>query len=195
MVSQKREELLSEKERERLKTRDSLDQRTRAANDSRAKRKLAAWLKNIIDVEYILDHLPDDQVRDIIDDNNIYSLLYTTERLMQIQKFHPIAGATENPDKWSVVLDENIILPAEDADIWRSKQLGILLNRLDRFIVTNENPVCRFLKLENLARMGLTDRIRDDEMTGLRKLKQVSENMISLARNEMLKSRHSIGQL
>ena len=195
MVSQKREELLSEKERERLKTRDSLDQRTRAANDSRAKRKLAAWLKNIIDVEYILDHLPDDQVRDIIDDNNIYSLLYTTERLMQIQKFHPIAGASENPDKWSVVLDENIILPAEDADIWRSKQLGILLNRLDRFIVTNENPVCRLLKLENLARMGLTDRIRDDEMTGLRKLKQVSENMVSLARNEMIKSLHSIGQL
>jgi hypothetical protein len=191
MASQKREELLSNKEKERLRARDSLDPRTRAANDSRAKRKLEAWFKNIIDVEEILEHLPDDQIRDVIDDRDIYSLLYTAETLLKIQKFHPVGGAVGNPDRWSVIIDKDAIMPAEDTDILRSKLLGELLDHLDRFVLVNENPVCRLSKLEKLERMGLGDRIKADEMTGLRKLKQASMDMVSRARRDVVHAREA----
>ena len=179
--------LLSATEAERLIVRDALVPRSRAANDIRVKRKLAAWLKNLADAELILEHLPENQTRNMIEDDIIYSLLYTVDRLMEIKKFYPVAGPIESPDEWAAVIGEKITKPAEDLDIWRSKQLGERLERLNRFI-GDDNPICRALNLEKLERMGLKDHLKENEKAEIRRLKQVYSSMVSYSRNEMIKA-------
>ena len=64
MPGQDRDELLTEKERDRLINRQSMeDKKLRSANDARVKKKLIAWLKNVPDVLLILKELPDEQKR------------------------------------------------------------------------------------------------------------------------------------
>lgn len=185
--------MLSDLENDRLVKRSAQTPRDRATNDMRARRKLATWLKDIIDAELIIEHLPEDQTRDVFDDQDIYSLLYMAERLIEIKKFCPVVGSVENPEEWRAVIDENNTRPVENLDIWRSKLLGDSLNRLDRFYGANrENPVWYVSSLERIARMGMNDRIKKEEMAGIRKVKQVSSEMVSQARDEMIKARNSI---
>jgi hypothetical protein len=182
--------LLSDVERERLIHRPQ-DSKTRASNDVRVRKKLRSWLQYLTDVALILEYLPEDQiVKEIVDDHDLYSLLYMSERLMEIKKFYPVVGPIENPEKWEIIIEETIKRPAGDDDIERTKLLGERLNSLSRFIGdTSKNPICRALKLDKLERMGMGDRIKDDEKAGLEKLKQVSANMVSRARAEMVKHR------
>lgn len=75
MVGQKRDELLSEIERERLTSRKLSDRHIFSVNVVRVTRKLAAWLANISDVALILQHLPDRPLRRLLDNNAIFSIL------------------------------------------------------------------------------------------------------------------------
>ena len=179
--------LLSDMERDRLIHRPQ-DSKQRASNDVRIRKKLSSWLQTLTDVALILEYLPEDQiVKEIVDDHDIYSFLYMSERLMEIKKFYPVVGPVENPDEWEVVIDKTTKRPAEDTDILRSKFLGERLNSLNRFIGdSSTNPVCHASKLEELERMGLGDRIKADEIAGLRKLKQASMDMVSRARSNMV---------
>ena len=86
-----------------MEKRDSLDRHTRATNDVRTRRKLAAWLKGVDDVFQILEHLPEDQLNQVFDDDHAYRLLRLAERIMKIKHFYPIEGTLEHPEEWKVM--------------------------------------------------------------------------------------------
>ena len=147
MVSQKREELLSEKEKERLKIRESLDPRTRAANDIRVKRKLAAWIKGIDDVLLILEHLPNDTIRKVADDDVAVMRLATASvEMMRLMGYRPIQGDVGHPESWLAIskrqsgLDVDKV-PATDVDIIRSANLTLFSHMLETMLGSENNPV------------------------------------------------------
>jgi len=75
MVGQKRDELLSVMEKNRLTNRESFDTHVLSTNDVRVKRKLSAWLTNVGDVMLILQHLPDRPLRKLLDNKAIFSIM------------------------------------------------------------------------------------------------------------------------
>ncbi len=192
MPSQKRGELLTKLEREKVLGRSNMtDKKARATNDLRVKRKLSSWLDNLTDVALILEHLPDDKTRSAISDVNIYSLLYLVERMLEIKNFYPVVGPIGNPAEWKVIIDDKTKKQAKEADVWRALQFGERLDSLNRFIGDGrESPISQALNLEKLRSMGMADRIKEDEMIGLDKLKQIGANMKSLAREDMIRRRN-----
>jgi hypothetical protein len=147
MVSQKREELLSEKEKERLKARDSLDSRTRAANDIRVKRKLAAWINGVDDVLLILEHLPNDTIRKVAnDDLAVMRLATTSVEMMRLMGYRPIVGDVGRPESWLAISKRQNVLdvdkiPANDVDITRSANLTLFSHMLETMLGSENNPV------------------------------------------------------
>ena len=104
--------------------------RERATNDMRVRKKLSAWLKNASDVQKILINLPEDQIRDISTDEDIYQLLNLTEKLVTIRKFYPIEGPQEKPELWRLVIDGKFDRLATDKDIARSEKLNKAINKI-----------------------------------------------------------------
>ena len=145
MVSQKREELLSEKERERLKTRDALDPRTRAANDIRVKRKLGAWMKGIDDVLLILEHLPKDTILKIAkDDVAIMRLATASIEMMRMMGYRPIVGNVGQPESWAAIKKTSggdSKVPVTNIDIVRSANLTLFSHMLETMLGSENNPV------------------------------------------------------
>ena len=86
MSNLERERLLSNLEFERLMNR-SKEPHTRATNDGRVKRKLAAWLKNINDVFVILQKLPENQLKDALDEEDIDKLYSIIGEAMKIKNW------------------------------------------------------------------------------------------------------------
>ena len=128
MRSQKREELLTETEKERLNTRNAMsDKKTRSANDARVRKKLLAWLKNIPDVLLILNKLPEDQIRDVFPDNDIFKLFKLTEKAIHIKDFTQIDGRIMD-ERWIGYNGE-----VTDLDIWRSGNLQHHIRNLIEF--------------------------------------------------------------
>ena len=88
MVNLERERLLSELEFDRLKKR--ADQPlTRATNDGRVRRKLSAWLKNMNDVFFILQKLPKDQLKEVIQKDDIDKLSSIIREATGIIDYYP----------------------------------------------------------------------------------------------------------
>ena len=119
--------MLSELERDRLVNRRTQTPRDRATNDMRVRKKLSAWLKNVPDVLLILEKLPDDQIRDVLTDNDIFQLFRVNERLVDIKGFTPIIGRLTD-EKWIGHFGE-----VGDLDIWRAFQLHQHITRLGLF--------------------------------------------------------------
>jgi len=100
MSNLERERLLSDLEFKRLMNR-SLEPSIRAANDARVRRKLSAWLKNINDVFIILQKLPEDQLREVIEDEDLDKLYSIIGEAMRIKSHYPPAL-----EQWRVDLEK-----------------------------------------------------------------------------------------
>jgi hypothetical protein len=85
-----RERLLSKLEFERLAKRSD-EPLTRATNDGRVRRKLSAWLKNIDDVFFILQKLPEDQVQLVLKPKDIDKLYSIIGEAMRTINYYPPA--------------------------------------------------------------------------------------------------------
>jgi hypothetical protein len=153
MVSQKRDKLLSELEKDRLLNKDSLDSRTRAANNIRVKRKLSAWLKGIDDVHLILAHLPKEDIQRVAnDDTTVLRLLFEAIEIMRKIGYRPIIGDVGQPASWQVItkkgtmLDESVKVNATDADIVRSANLTLCVTMLETMVDSENSPVSYVVK-------------------------------------------------
>lgn len=147
MAGQKRENLLTENEKRKLKERDSLDSRDRAANDIRVKRKLAAWINGVDDVLLILEHLPNDTVRKVAgDDAAVMRLATASVEMMRLMGYRPIVGDVGSPGSWLAIskrqsgLDVDRV-PATDVDIIRSANLTLFSHMLETMLGSENNPV------------------------------------------------------
>ena len=90
MSNLERERLLSNLEFERLMNR-SKESHTRATNDGRVKRKLSAWLKNIDDVFFIMQKLPENQLNEVFGEKDIDKLYSIIGEAMKIKNYYPSA--------------------------------------------------------------------------------------------------------
>lgn len=90
MSNLERDRLLSDLEFERLKNR-SKEPHTRATNDGRVRRKLSAWLKNIDDVFFIIQKLPENQLKDVFSEGDIDKLYSIIGDTMKIKNYYPPA--------------------------------------------------------------------------------------------------------
>lgn len=136
LPGQKRNELLTQTERERLITRrDMKDAKKRIANDARAKKKLSAWADNLSDVELILENLPEETSGSAIEEINIYQLLNIIGDLLRIKKFRRVTGDVAKLDSWHTAPAR----PAENLDIARAALLSIFFKGLTQHIGAN-NP-------------------------------------------------------
>jgi len=173
MPGQKREELLTKMERDRLNSRLVMkDKKARAANDIRVRKKLSAWLKNIPDVLLILGKIPNDQIREELSDDDIYKLFILIEASMNIGKFSPIVGRIED-ERW---IGYNGT--AEDLDIWRSWNTW---NHIERMydLCGRGNPVEEFNVLDMMdADEKFHDYITEEQRRGVRRIRRVVETNI-----------------
>lgn len=160
MPGQKRNELLTGTERERLiNRRDMGDAKKRAANDSRAKKKLAAWADNLRDVELILENLPDEMSESAINEFAVYRLISVIEDLLRVKKFRRVSGDINDPVSWQTSPGR----PANDLDIARSALLATVLGGVGQFLGA-DNPVIRAVKLSKIyADPGLRERMSEEE--------------------------------
>jgi len=117
----KRDRLLSEKERERLMDRE--DASKLAINDARVRKKLSNWLKTLDDVSLILTHLPEEQSRDVVTNENVFDILRLAARAMQIKRFYPIDGNVNDSYTWNT--DYDTCKPLEftkcNTDLYKAK--------------------------------------------------------------------------
>jgi hypothetical protein len=179
MPGQRRDVLLTKIELERLANRDS-DETTKKANDARVRKKLAAWLKNIDHIILILDNLPEDQIREVSADDDIYKLLFAASKLLNFKKFYPVKGNNEVPAEWYVVDGEGRkIRNVSDEDIRRADALGKALNRLNNYYKTGpDNPVymSRFYD-EWKNHPAFEGRINKRTLAGIKRVNEATGNL------------------
>ena len=173
MPGQKRNELLTRTERERLiNRRDMGDAKKRAANDSRAKKKLAAWADNLRDVELILENLPDEMSESVVDESAVYRLISVVEELLRVKEFRRICGDINDPASWQTAPGR----PADELDIARSALLASVLGGVGQFLGA-DNPVIRAVTLSKIyADPILRGRMSEEE-------KRSAERCISAMKN------------
>jgi hypothetical protein len=190
MPSVKRDRLLSNMEQERLENRDSLDKRIRAINDIRVRKKLSNWLKNTADVLCIIEHLPDDQLKQVFEDEHAYRLIQLAEIIMSIKNFYPVEGELEHPEGWKTIISrsrpgqepkESKERPATDEDIHRAWVLKVFYDRLDKHYNIKhmsknpiENAEFYFMLLEHPA---LKEKVGPAELKGLNRILDAIEAM------------------
>ena len=90
MSNLERDRLLSDLEYKRLKNR-SEEPHTRATNDGRVRRKLSSWLKNLDDVFFIIQKLPESQLNDVFDEKDVDKLYTIIIEAMKIKNYYPSA--------------------------------------------------------------------------------------------------------
>jgi hypothetical protein len=184
MPSQKRDELLTQLERDRLVSRNK---KTVASNDARVQRKLSAWLKNVPDVRLILKNLPEDQKRATVNDTDIFALLDVVERLLAVKEFHSIYGEFRDPTNWGITevcgdsrryrCDPRSLSPAADIDILRSLFLSDHLEKLDGFMGSN-NPVTQYALIEQLAADSrYSEHVTPEDRAGMDRIRRALKNV------------------
>jgi hypothetical protein len=183
MPSLKRDRLLSDLERERLETRSSLDRHTRATNDVRVKKKLSSWLKNTNDVLHIIEHLPEDQLNQIFEDEHAYRMLKLAGIIMDVRNFYPLKGKLENPEDWKIVISRSPgqnpnERPATDVDIDRAWILETFFDGMNTHFDTigGKSPIRSgefyFTLLEHPT---LKEKVGPKEMRGLERILKAVE--------------------
>jgi hypothetical protein len=156
---------LSPTEKERLLHRPT-NSRDRATNDVRVRKKLAAWLKDIPDMELIFRHLPEPQLAKELKDDDAFLFLEFAEKIMECLEFGPIEGKIENPEEWKVVIDENNQRPANDIDIARSHEIDVHINKLTQLRGELISRIRSLSKLDAIP--GLGDRITKEERESIK---------------------------
>ena len=174
MPGQKRNELLTGTERERLiNRRDMGDAKKRAANDSRAKKKLAAWADNLRDVELILENLPDEMSESAINEFAVYRLISVVEELLRVKEFRRICGDINDPASWQTAPGR----PADELDIARSALLASVLGGVGQFLGA-DNPVVHAVALSKFyADPQLQKRLTDAEKKSVEKCVEATEKI------------------
>lgn len=174
MPGQKRNELLTGTERERLiNRRDMGDAKKRAANDSRAKKKLVAWMDNIEDVELILENLPQEVTKEAIRESDIYRLISVMSDSLRVKNFRRVSGAINDSASWQTTP----LRPAEDIDIARASILALMLESVGRYL-GSDNPVVHAVALSKFyADPQLQKRLTDAEKKSVEKCVEATEKI------------------
>jgi hypothetical protein len=134
----------------------------------RVRKKLSAWLKDISDVLLIVDKLPEDQVREVVSDNDIFNLFKLTETSMGISIFSPVEGRIWD-ERWISTRPGG----ATDLDISRSFNTYNHVKRMYNFLGL-KNPIIDFDNLERLERdPDFRDRLTEEERRGIDRIRQV----------------------
>jgi hypothetical protein len=184
--------MLSQLEKHRLLSRGYLDARTRTTNDMRTKRKLSAWLNDIIDAQLIIGGLPADQTRNLISDMHINVLFLVLAAMMRARDFRPMEGKIDEQSKWKVVSLRGLIptvggekpedlnppdRPVEDIDIYRAWWIRFNINILEQFVGQN-NPINEFGALnEAYNNERLRSRLTEGETEGIIRIAQALHNV------------------
>jgi hypothetical protein len=95
--------VLSNLEKDRLIHRDAQNPNTRATNDTRVRKKLKAWMSEILDVMYILEYLPENQLNDVVIDDDVRDLMFISLMAASIKKNGPITGELKKPENWRII--------------------------------------------------------------------------------------------
>lgn len=187
MPGQDRDKLLTDRERERLINRQSMeDKKLRSANDARVKKKLIAWLKNVPDVLLILNELPDDQKRTVINDADIYALLDVAEHMLRIKEFYSIYGDFKDPTNWGISptigdsrgwrADPKSLQKASDLDISRSLLLNDHIIAIRGFFGSN-NPVTQYASTVQFAENpNFKEFVTPGHIAGMERIEQALKN-------------------
>jgi hypothetical protein len=165
---------LSPTERERLINRPK-DSKTRATNDVRVRRKLAAWLKDLDDIELIFGFLPPDQLKKELNDEVVFKLLRFAEIAMYILDFRPIEGDVADPDKWVNVAEDNTRKSVTDEDILRAYRFEPHVKNVEECFGAR-NPIAAISALADLDEDPLLhDKVNDGERRAIKKVQKIMD--------------------
>lgn len=137
--------MLTTKERDRLINREKEGNiAITHRNDLIVRTKLQKWIDDIPDILFILEHLPERQLKKKLVDSNVFQLQYISEKLMELLDFKPIFGPLDMPEEW-IVKTKRGERKATDEDIQRSilvnahrLTLGKFSNTFDPAVTASE---------------------------------------------------------
>ena len=138
---------LTETQKRHLLSREDQPVAIRKNNEFAIRKHIEKFLQYCEDMKIVLDHLPENQIKRYLKDDHVYMFLRFAIRLMEIMEFRPIEGDVEDPDHWHVTTSwtdsKNKELkfdsrPASIIDVDRNIELNSLLERLDRFVSSND---------------------------------------------------------
>jgi hypothetical protein len=174
--------MLSSTERKRLSSRsmEGMDSQIKASNDSRVRKKLAMWLNEDLYDVFLSLELPEDQLKRIFNDHQVFMLLYLVKKMLELLDFRAIYGELDNPDGWKVPNKPGEVEPnrlIEDQDIWRAFFLGKHIDGLLDFY-GRENPFSNLALIMKMdADKDLHDRVTEGERKGLERVKLALKNV------------------
>lgn len=87
--------MLNPTEKQRIKRRDTLPDRTRTNLDYRVAQKIEKRLSELIEIDYALCSIPENNARRHINDEMVAYLFHLTESILQILRYVPVE---EGPD-------------------------------------------------------------------------------------------------
>jgi hypothetical protein len=172
--------------------RDAQNPHTRSTNDTRVRKKLRAWMSEILDVMYILEHLPENQLNDLIIDEDVRDLRFIALMATSIKKIGPIVGKLEEPEKWKTVETTTpkrsetwkkfspIERPVEDRDIVRAVESIADLLWLNTFAnatilapLKGGNPIEKAMHYSRFYSIpALSQRLTEGERKGIERINQ-----------------------
>ena len=184
--------MLSELERDRLMHREAQNPHTRSTNDTRVRKKLKAWMSEILDIMYILEYLPEDQLSDVIIDDDVRDLKFIALMAASIKKFGPVIGELEEPEKWKTIEATKpkrseswkkfspIERPVEDRDIVRAVESMADLLWLNTFAnatilapIKGGNPIEKAMHYSRFHSIpALSQRLTEGERKGIERINQ-----------------------
>jgi hypothetical protein len=174
--------MLSDLERNRLKTRETDPPKTRAINDMRVKKKLRAWLDDGFDALEIFHAIPEDKLKEELTDRDIYQLLTLARYILVARRFMAIQGELEKPDGLEAI-GYDVTRPADSTDIARSVFVDFHVNQLKIFVGPN-NPAPFASEVSRIfntpGKEKYANRFTPEEKEGVARINQHIDNYIRL---------------
>jgi hypothetical protein len=95
-IPEKDKQFLTVKEKERLAD-PKLEPNIKKRNNLIVKRKIQSWLNGAGDVFFALENMSEPQVKDSVDDENVYALFKIIKILLDKMDFEPVQGYPQHP--------------------------------------------------------------------------------------------------
>jgi hypothetical protein len=118
-----------------------------------------------------LNKLPEDQIREVLSDNDIFDLFKLTEKAIDIKDFTPIDGRLVD-ERWVGHNGE-----VGDLDIWRASKLQPHINKLYQFF-GHRNPLIDMEIFEQREKHPDLYALTEEERRGAARLRRAIESMI-----------------